>query len=194
MMWAVYTLGGKPLLARYSPLELNALTMVPGTLFLALISVPQISNQDWAAVTPGAWAALRPYSTIFAVVVGYVLVVYRCAADRRRADGDLLEFDAVRRVVSAVCSWATDCVRLQLVGALVVISGIWLTRRGRMGSRIRTPLMLATLVKLAYQLRHHCLGEWPLDRWTATLALIAAAIDPAAPACAHRPQTPLRSR
>ncbi len=40
MLWAGYTMGGKPLLARYSPLKLNALTMAPGTLFLVAISVP----------------------------------------------------------------------------------------------------------------------------------------------------------
>ena len=36
--------------------------------------------------------------------------------------------------------------------------------------------MQATLLKIAYQLRHHCLGEWSLDRWAVSLALIAAAI------------------
>jgi len=51
--------------------------------------------------------------------------------------------------------------------------------------------MLATLLKLAYQLRHHCLGEWPLDRWAVTLALIVAAIIPLRWLVLDRPQTPL---
>jgi len=51
--------------------------------------------------------------------------------------------------------------------------------------------MLATLLKIAYQLRHHCLGEWPLDRWAVTLALIAAAIIPLRWLVLERPQTPL---
>ena len=82
MMWAVYTPSGKPLLARYSPLKLNALTMVPGTLMLALISVPQ-TNQDWAVVTPGAWAAVGLFDH-FRSCCRLYLVVYRGAADRRR--------------------------------------------------------------------------------------------------------------
>ena len=49
--------------------------------------------------------------------------------------------------------------------------------------------MLATLLKIAYQLRHHCLGEWPLDRWAVTLALIAAAIIPLRWLLLDRPQT-----
>jgi hypothetical protein len=56
---------------------------------------------------------------------------------------------------------------------------------------VRTPLVLPTLLKLAYQLRHHCLGEWPLDRWAVTLALIAAAIIPLRWLVLDRPQTPL---
>jgi len=51
--------------------------------------------------------------------------------------------------------------------------------------------MLATLLKIAYQLRHHCLGEWPLDRWVVTLALIAAASIPLRWLVLDRPQTPL---
>jgi len=48
--------------------------------------------------------------------------------------------------------------------------------------------MFATLLKIAYQLRHHCLGEWPLDRWAVTLALIAAAIIPLRWLVLDRPQ------
>jgi predicted membrane channel-forming protein YqfA (hemolysin III family) len=51
--------------------------------------------------------------------------------------------------------------------------------------------MLATLLKIAYQLRHHCLGEWPLDRWAVSLVLIAAAIIPLRWLLLDRPQTPL---
>jgi hypothetical protein len=51
--------------------------------------------------------------------------------------------------------------------------------------------MFATLLKIAYQLRQHCVGEWPLDRWAVTLALIAAAINPLRWLLLDRPQTPL---
>jgi hypothetical protein len=51
--------------------------------------------------------------------------------------------------------------------------------------------MLAKLLKLAYQLRHHGLGEWPLDRWAVTFALIAAAVIPLRWLVLDRPQTPL---
>ncbi len=130
MMWAGYTLGGKPLLGRYSPLKLNALTMIPGTLILVLISTPQVSGQDWGAVTPGAWAALA-YSTTFAVVVAYVLwytSVQRVGSARTAIYSNLTP------VVATLASWLLTGERLaplQLIGAVVVITGILLTRRGR---------------------------------------------------------------
>lgn len=51
--------------------------------------------------------------------------------------------------------------------------------------------MFAALLKLAYQLRHHCLGEWALDRWMMSLALIGAAIIPLRWLVLDRPQAPL---
>lgn len=130
MMWAGYTLGGKPLLGRYSPLKLNALTMIPGTLILALISAPQVSGQNWAAVTPGAWAALA-YSTTFAVVVAYVLWY---TSVQRVGGARTAIFSNLTPVVATFASWLLTGERLtplQFIGAAVVITGILLTRRGR---------------------------------------------------------------
>jgi drug/metabolite transporter (DMT)-like permease len=129
MMWAVYTLGGKPLLGRYSPLKLNALTMIPGTTLLALLSIPQLAAQNWPAVTAGAWAALA-YSTTFAVVVAYVLwytSVQRVGGARTAVYSNLTP------VVASLVSWALmkeSLTPAQIVGAAVVITGILLARRG----------------------------------------------------------------
>jgi drug/metabolite transporter (DMT)-like permease len=136
MMWAAYTLGGKPLLGRYSPLKLNALTMIPGTLLLALISTPALAGQNWGAVTAGAWGAWA-YSTIFAVVVAYVLwytSVQRVGGARTAIYSNLTP------VVATVVSWLLMGERLaplQILGAGVVITGILLARRGRKGQTQR---------------------------------------------------------
>jgi len=130
MMWAAYTLGGKSLLGRYSPLKLNALTMIPGTLLLALISAPALAGQDWGAVSAGQWGAWA-YSTTFAVVVAYVLwytSVQRVGGARTAVYSNLTP------VVATVASWLLMGERLaplQILGAAVVIAGILLTRRGR---------------------------------------------------------------
>jgi len=126
MMWAGYTVGGKPLLGRYSPLKLNALTMIPGTLLLAAISTPQLAAQDWQAVSAGAWVAWA-YSTAFAVVVAYVLwytSVQRVGGARTAIYSNLTP-------VVATLVTGERLTPLQMVGAAVVIAGILLARRGR---------------------------------------------------------------
>lgn len=134
MMWAVYTLGGKPLLGRYSPLKLNALTMIPGTTLLALLSIPQLARQNWSAVTPGAWTALA-YSTTFAVVVAYVLwytSVQRVGGARTAVYSNLTP------VVASLVSWLVmkeSLTPVQIAGAAVVILGILLARRGARARR-----------------------------------------------------------
>ncbi len=130
LMWAGYTLGGKPLLGRYSPLKLNAFSMIPGTTLLVLISIPQLAGQDWTVVTPAAWGALA-YSTTFAVVVAYVLwytSVERVGGARTAVYSNLTP------VVASLVSWllmGESLTPVQLVGAGIVITGILLARRGR---------------------------------------------------------------
>ena len=83
-------------------------------------------------VTPGAWAA-PAYSTIFAVVVGYVLWytgVQRIGSVCTAIYSNLTPFVSL---VSAAVLLGDRLAPLQLIGAVVVIAGIWLTRRGRSG-------------------------------------------------------------
>lgn len=136
MMWAAYTLGGKPLLGRYSPLKLNALTMIPGTLLLALLSAPTLARQDWGAVSASAWGAWA-YSTIFAVIVAYVLWY---TSVQRVGGARTAIYSNMTPVVATAVSWLAMGERLtplQIVGAAIVIAGILLARRGREGQTSR---------------------------------------------------------
>jgi hypothetical protein len=76
MLWAGYTTGSKPLLARYSPLKLTAASMAFGTIPLVLVSIPAMLQQDWGAPTPGAWVGLL-YSAVFAVAIAMLVAVPR---------------------------------------------------------------------------------------------------------------------
>lgn len=134
MMWAIYTLGGKPLLGRYSPLKLNALTMIPGTTLLALLSIPQLAGQNWSAVTPGAWAALA-YSTTFAVVVAYV---FWYTSVQRVGGARTAVYSNLTPVVASLISWLVmkeNLTPVQIAGAAVVILGILLARHGARARR-----------------------------------------------------------
>jgi len=62
MLWAAYTTASKPLLTRYSPIKVTALSMVAGTIPFVVISVPALLRQDWGASTISGWApcSIRP--------------------------------------------------------------------------------------------------------------------------------------
>jgi drug/metabolite transporter (DMT)-like permease len=130
MLWAAYTTGSKPLLARYSPLKLTALTMVAGTIPLVVVSIPPLRSQDWGAVTAGAWMGWL-YSSLFAVVVAYLgwyTSVARVGTTRTAIYSNLTP------VVAIVVAWVAlgdQRSLLQRLGAAIVLAGLVLTRRGR---------------------------------------------------------------
>ena len=130
MLWAIYTTGSKPLLARYSPLELTAWTMLAGTIPLVLVSMPEIRSQDWSAVPPLIWASLV-YSGVFSVTVGYVLWSRNV---QRVGNARTAVYSNLTPVIAILFSWVALGDRLaplQLLGGLVVLLGLIVTRRGR---------------------------------------------------------------
>jgi drug/metabolite transporter (DMT)-like permease len=130
MLWAAYTTGSKPLLARYSPLKLTALTMVAGTVPLVLVSIPALRSQNWSTVPAGAWAGWL-YSSLFAIVVAYV-AWYTSVA--RVGTARTAIYSNLTPVVAIIVAWVALGDRLSLLqvfGAAIVLAGLVLTRRGR---------------------------------------------------------------
>ena len=70
--WAVYTVGSRELLARYSPLVVTGLTMAFGTAAYVPASLPSFLQLEWGRVHLWAWTALV-FSSILALNVGYLI-------------------------------------------------------------------------------------------------------------------------
>jgi len=133
MLWAAYTTGSKPLLARYTPLKLTTLSMVAGAVPLVIICIPQLRAQDWGAVGPGAWAGVF-YSAIFSVVLAY-LAWYTSV--QRVGSARTAVYSNLTPVVAIIVAWVAlgqALAPLQIVGALVVLTGVMVTRRGRIAT------------------------------------------------------------
>jgi drug/metabolite transporter (DMT)-like permease len=130
IIWAAYTTASKPLLARYSPLKLTALSMGAGTVPLVLLGIPALREQDWGMVTPGAWGAVV-FSGLLSVAAGYV-VWY--SSVQRVGNTRTAVYSNLTPVVAIVFAWAvmgSTLAPLQVVGAAVVLAGLILARRGR---------------------------------------------------------------
>lgn len=136
MLWAAYTTGSKPLLARYTPLKLTTLSMVAGAVPLVIICIPQLRAQDWSAVGPGAWAGVF-YSAVFSVVLAY-LAWYTSV--QRVGSARTAVYSNLTPVIAILVAWIAlgqALAPIQIAGALVVLSGVMLTRRGRMVATVR---------------------------------------------------------
>lgn len=72
LLYAVFTIRSKPLLAHYTPLQVSTYTMSSGTLVLGLLATPTLVKTNLAIVPLAAWGALL-FSGIFAIVIGYYI-------------------------------------------------------------------------------------------------------------------------
>ncbi len=130
MCWSVYTVLAKPFMERYSPLKMTALAMVSGTFFLDLCSVPAWLAQDWAAVSWKGWLGLA-FSSSMGIALAYIiwnLGVGKVGGSRTAVYSNLVP------VVALITAWLTLGERiflLQIVGAIVIFVGIYLTRSGK---------------------------------------------------------------
>jgi drug/metabolite transporter (DMT)-like permease len=130
LAWSLYTVLGRPVLERHSPLKLTAVTMVVGTVGLAVAGAGAVRAQDWGAVSYRTWA-LTVYATLGGLVVAYVIWY---AGVQRLGGARTAVYSNLVPVVALFVSLAALGERLapvQLAGAIVVVTGVWLTRRGR---------------------------------------------------------------
>jgi drug/metabolite transporter (DMT)-like permease len=126
--WGVYSALVRPLMDRYSPNRISTVVVCAALPMLAVVSLPQVVAQDYGAVTLGGWAALV-YSVFFSLVVTNVLwfgAIQRGGAARATA---VLPIQPFLGALFAFVLLGETVTPLQIVGGLVVVVGIWLTRR-----------------------------------------------------------------
>lgn len=126
--WAIYTMGARPLLARYSALKTTTLTMLSGTPLLVLAGIPGMLTLNWASVPAVAWGGLL-YSAVLSIVLAYIIwysSVQRAGAVRTAIYGNLVP------VAGVLIAWAfggEPITMVQIGGAAAILAGLVLTRR-----------------------------------------------------------------
>lgn len=126
--WTVYTLGVRSLGGGLSPLAITTWTTITGTPGLLLLGLPALVGADWLTVTPAAWLGLA-YSTVLGVVLAYLLWnnSVRVAGSTKTA-----VYSTAIPMVAALVAWpllGEAPTPIQGVGALLIITGVLLTRR-----------------------------------------------------------------
>jgi drug/metabolite transporter (DMT)-like permease len=125
--WASYSVGIKPLLARYSAYRVSAWVMTFGAIPLTLIALGQLLGQDWGAITKLAWVALA-YTTVLGLVIAnvtYFTSIERVGAARASLYLNLQPFLGA---LLAVLVLSEELTAAQLGGGAVIALGILIAR------------------------------------------------------------------
>jgi drug/metabolite transporter (DMT)-like permease len=138
IMWALYTLLAAPVLQRHSPIKLTALTVAVGTVPLLAIATPSFLVTDWASVGLNVWLGVL-YCGGLAIALGYIMwnrAVQQVGAARTAVYSNLTP------VLVALIAWLVrgdPLTMYHVVGAIIILTGITLTRLGRRPPRLLSP-------------------------------------------------------
>jgi drug/metabolite transporter (DMT)-like permease len=129
LAWATYTVLLKPYTERVDGVVLSALTMIGGTVPLVLVAAPALAGVRWGAMGWPAWGAVA-YSGLLALVLAYLFWyqgVRTLGPTRTSMYGNL------QPGIALFVAWVTlgeMPTVFQLVGVLLILGGVLMTRRG----------------------------------------------------------------
>jgi drug/metabolite transporter (DMT)-like permease len=129
--WSIYTAFAGPFLRRISPLRATAWATVAGTVVLAPIAILQLGTVDLPRVLPDVAGAII-YSGLLAAGISNVIVLHgvKVVGPTRTA---ALQFLVPAMAVLLAALLLHEPIRAgQVIGGVVIIGGVLLTRRGRL--------------------------------------------------------------
>ncbi|CAN5368493.1 EamA family transporter [soil metagenome] len=130
VVWAVYTVGLQPLIARYGSVRPTAWTLWVGATGLLLLGTPELLRQRWSDIDLVAWGGLL-FSALLAIGLAYLLW-YRGV--ERIGNTRTAVFSNVSPIVALLVAsvWLGERpAPLQLAGVALVLGGVMLVRSGR---------------------------------------------------------------
>jgi drug/metabolite transporter (DMT)-like permease len=129
-LWAHYSVSARPLLKIYSPLKFTAVTMGLGSLMFFPFSVPQLRNLPYASISLKAWLCIL-YSGVVALSLALVLWFFSVRKVGNSQTAVYSNLQPILAIVFAHLLLGEMVTPALLLGAGVVFTGIYFTRRGR---------------------------------------------------------------
>jgi drug/metabolite transporter (DMT)-like permease len=127
-VWAIYTVGTRPLIQRYGSIQATAWTLWAGAVGIFLLGIPDLLAQEWERVGAGAWGGLL-YSALLSIGLAYLLW-YRGV--ERLGGARTAIFSNLTPVVALATGalWLGERLTpLSLLGAALVLGGLVLVRK-----------------------------------------------------------------
>lgn len=129
VMWAFYTVGGRPLVDRYGPVPVTAWSLWVATAGLFLVGVPDLLNMDFAAIGLATWAAIF-YAGALSIGLAYIFYYYGVS---RLGNTRTASYSNVVPVFALLSAWVwlgQTPRPVQIVGAAVIIGGVTIAQSG----------------------------------------------------------------
>lgn len=130
LSWALYMVLLKPYTHRVDGVQLSAITMASGTATLLLVASPALVAASWGSLSAAGWGAIL-FSGLGALVIAY-LFFYRGV--RVLGPTRTAMYSNLQPVIAIIVAWLllgeTPTI-LQGVGAVLILSGLLLTRSSR---------------------------------------------------------------
>jgi drug/metabolite transporter (DMT)-like permease len=128
ILWGLNTTLQKPLLTRYSTIELSVMTLGIGAVGLTLIAIPPALTMDWTSVTyPYILAAVL--SGLLSIGTANVLWSYGV---KKIGPSRTANFNNLVPIFAFLIAYVTigeSVAVLQLLGAGITLCGVWIVRR-----------------------------------------------------------------
>jgi len=129
ILWALYTVFSKPFLEKISPLKFSAITVSLGVLFYLPLTAGDVLAIPWARVSWKAWAFLV-LSSLFGFVFGYIFWYYSVKKVGNAKTAIYSNLTPVFTAVFAVFLLGDRIRSGQVLGAAIILTGVYLTRAG----------------------------------------------------------------
>ncbi len=124
--WSCYTVAIAPMMRRYSPFRISAIVLAAGWLPLALVSIPQVADQQfhfgWKVWLGFGYAVIGP---LFLTNILWFTAIDRVGPSRASLFGNLQPFFAV---FFALVLLSETLHPLEIAGGVLIFAGIALER------------------------------------------------------------------
>jgi drug/metabolite transporter (DMT)-like permease len=128
MMWALFTNLLKPLLTRYSPMQVTVIGVGVGALGLTAVAIPASLSLEWSSVEPVFYVI--PFVS-GALSNGIAIVLWSYGV-RSIGPSRASNFNNLVPVIAFVAAYFTlheEVFLIQVIGAAVTVTGVWIARR-----------------------------------------------------------------
>jgi drug/metabolite transporter (DMT)-like permease len=127
--WAGYTVFSKPVLERNSPVGLAAVSTAAGTLLYLPFTVKDVAAVAWDRVSWPAWGAIVS-SGLVAIVLCFIIWYYSLLKVGSSKTGIYSNLTPIFAVAFAGVFLGERFSAGEIVGSIVVLAGVYLTRSG----------------------------------------------------------------